>query len=100
MSCRRCGNVRTSKSWTVSQSVADAELARRLANLARERVRLESRRERARGDREGDVAHLAAALDEPRHRPAAPELAVVRVRGEHERAFPGLDHRAIQSLVA
>ena len=41
---------------------------------------------------------LAAALDEPRHRPAAPELAVVRVRREDERFLPGLDHRAIQSL--
>ena len=100
MSCRRSGNVRTSKSWTVSQSSQDAELGRRLAHLARERVGLEARRQRARRDREGDVAHLAAALHEPRHRPAAAELAVVRVRGEHERALPGVDHRAIQSLVA
>ena len=33
-------------------------------------------------------------LDEPRHRAAAAELAVVRVRREHERALPGLGHRA------
>ena len=98
MSCRRSGNVRTSKSWTVSCDSGDAELARRLAHLARERVRLEARRQRARRDRERDVAHLAPALDEPRHRPAAAELAVVRVRREHERLLPGLDHRAIQSL--
>ena len=95
MSCRRSGNVRTSKSWTVSVLLGDAELARRLAHLARERVGLEPGRKRARRDREGDVANLAAALDEPRHRPAAAELAVVRVRREHERALPGLDHRAI-----
>ena len=73
----------------------DAELARRLAHLARQRVRLEAGRKRARRDRERDVAHLAAAIDEPRHRPAAAELAVVRVRREHERFLPGLDHRAI-----
>src|SRR6188474_2360145 len=73
----------------------DAELACRLAHLAGERVRLEPRRKRARRDRERDVTHLAAALDETRHRPAAAELAVIRVRREHERALPGLDHRAI-----
>src|SRR5580765_2102938 len=73
----------------------DAELARRLAHLAGERVRLEPGRKRARRDRERDVTHLAAAVDEPRHRPAAAELAVIRVRREHERALPGLDHRAI-----
>ena len=99
MSCRRSGNVRTSKSWTVSRSSAIPSSRRRLAHLARERVRLEAGRKRARRDRERDVAHLAAALDEPRHRPAAAELAVVRVRREHERVLPGLDHRAIQSLV-
>ena len=73
----------------------DAELAGRLAHLARERVRREPGGQRARRDRERDVVHLAAALDEARHRPAAAELAVVRVRREHERALPGLDHRAI-----
>ena len=62
--------------------------ARGLAHLACERVRLEARRQRASRDRERDVAHLAARLDEPRHRPAAAELAVVRVRREHERALP------------
>ena len=100
MSCRR-SRERTHVEVVDGEPVlADAELARRLAHLARERVRLESRRERARGDRESDVVNLAAALDEPRHRPAAPELAVVRVRREHQGTFPGLDHRAIQSLVA
>ena len=99
MSCRRSGNVRTSKSWTVSQSSWMPELGRRLAHLAGEGVGLEAGRKRTRRDREGDVAHLAAALHEPRHRPAAAELAVVRVRREHERPLPGLDHRAIQSLV-
>ena len=46
----------------------------------------------ARGDRECDVADIRAGVDEPCHRSAAAELAVVGVRSEHERAFPGLDH--------
>ena len=36
--------------------------------------------------------HLHPGLDEPRHRAAAAELAVVGVRREHEHALPGLDH--------
>ena len=98
MSCRR-SRERTHVEVVDGEPVlANAELGRRLAHLACERVRLESRRERARRDRERDVVNLAAALDEPRHRPAAAELAVVRVRREHERLPPCLDHRAIQSL--
>src|SRR5438067_5946262 len=75
----------------------DPELGRRLGDLARQRVRREPWRQRAGGDREGDVADVAAGLDEPRHCPAAAELAVVGVRREHERPLPLLDHRAIIS---
>jgi hypothetical protein len=71
----------------------DPELGRRLADLAGKRVRLEPRRERTRRDREGDVPHLAAGLGEARHRAAAAELAVVRVRRQHERAPEPIDHR-------
>ena len=70
----------------------DAELGRRLAHLAGERVGREALRQRARRDRERDVAHVAARVDEPRHRAAAAELAVVGVRREHERPLPLLDH--------
>ena len=56
-------------------------------DLARERVGGEALRQRARGDRERDVAHLGARLDEPSHRAAAAELAVVGVGREHERAL-------------
>ena len=72
----------------------DAELGRRLAHLARERVGREPLRQRARRDRERDVAHVGARLDEPRHRRAAPELAVVGVRREYERALDVADHPA------
>ena len=48
-----------------------------------------------RRDRERDVADVGAGLDEPGHRPAAAELAVVGVRGEHEHALRGLRARAI-----
>jgi hypothetical protein len=72
--------------------VGDAEHSRRLAHLARERVRRETRRQRARRDRERDVVHLHARLHEARHRAAAAELAVVGVRGEHEHSLPRLDH--------
>ena len=58
----------------------DAELSRRLAHLAGERVGREPRGQRAGRDRERDVTHLTASLDETRHRAAAAELAVVRVR--------------------
>ena len=92
MSCRRSGNVRTSKSWTREARLGDPELGGRLAHLAGERVGREPVRQRARGDREGVVVHLDPGLDEPRHRAAAAELAVVGVRREHEHALPGLDH--------
>src|SRR5437868_754092 len=72
--------------------LGDAELGGRVAHFARERVRREAVGERARRDREREVADVAAGLDEPRHRAAATELAVVRVRREHERALPMLDH--------
>src|SRR5262249_35327363 len=68
----------------------DAELGRRLANLAGERVRRESLGERARRDRERDVANLCSLLDEARHRSAAAELAVVGVRREDEGALPAV----------
>ena len=96
MSCRRSGNVRTSKSWTVSQSsgMPSSAVASRTSRASVSGSKPGGKRTRR--DREGDVANLAAALDEPRHRAAAAELAVVRVRREHERPLPGLDHRAIQ----
>src|SRR5579862_10701 len=77
------------------RAFGNAELARRLTHLLRQRVGREARRQRARRDRERDVADVAAGLDEPRHRPATPELAVVRVRREDERSLPGLDHASI-----
>ena len=92
MSCRRSGNVRTSKSWTRELPFGNPELPGRLAHLTRERVGREPVRQRARGDREGVVVHLDARLDEPRHRAAAAELTVVGVRREDEHALPGLDH--------
>ena len=64
------------------------------AHLARERVGREPLRQRARRDRERDVAHVGALLDEPRHRRAAPELAVVGVRREYERPLHVADHPA------
>ena len=70
----------------------DAELCGRLPHLARERVGRKALGQRLRGDREGDVAHLRAGLDEARHRATAAELAVVGVRSEHERALESLDH--------
>jgi len=72
----------------------DTELGGGLAHLARERVGREPLGQRAGGDRERDIADLAAGLDEPRHRPAAAELAVVGVRREDEHLLPGLDHAA------
>src|SRR4029077_6662605 len=75
----------------------DPELGGRLAHLACERVGREAGRQRAGCDREGHVANVAARLDEPRHGPPAPELAVVGVRREDERRLPALDHRAIIS---
>ena len=68
------------------------DLGRRLLHLARKRVRGEALREPARRDRERDVAHVGAGLDEARHRAAAAELAVVGVRCEHERPFHAVDH--------
>ena len=59
----------------------------------RERVGWEARRQRARGGRERDLAHVDALLDEPRHRPAGAELAVVGVRREHEGGADRVDHR-------
>ena len=100
MSCRRSGKVRTSKSWTRELRLGDPELARRLAHLARERVGREARRQRAGRDREGVVVHLHSRLDEPRHRAAAAELAVVGVRRQHEHALPGLDHATSGSVAA
>ena len=76
----------------VEQRLRDPELGRRLAHLARERVGREPLRKRARRDGERDVAHLGAALDEPRDRPAGAELAVVGVRCEDEDALPAVDH--------
>ena len=38
--------------------------------------------------------HLDPRFDEPRHRAAATELAIVGVWREHEHALPGLDHAA------
>ena len=78
----------------------NAELGRRLAHLARERVRREAVRQRPRRDRERDVAHLAARVDEPRHRAAAAELAVVRVRRQHKRPLPVLDQTGTASFAA
>ena len=75
----------------------DPELAGRLAHLARERVGREAGRQRPRRDRERVVVHLDPGLDEPRHRAAAAELAVVGVRREHEHALPGLDHAGASS---
>ena len=98
MSWRCSGNVRTSKSCTVSRSSGNTELGRRLAHLARERVRREALRQRAGRDRERDVPHLAAALDEPRHRAAAAELAVIGVRRQHERPPPLLDQTGTASF--
>ncbi len=97
MSWRRSGNVRTSKSWTSRCALGDAELGRRLAHLLRERVGREALRQRLGRDRERDVADLDAVLDETRHRPAATELAVVRVRGEDERAACIGEHALILS---
>ena len=82
----------------VEVRVGDAELGGRLANLARERVRCEAFGQRLRGDRERDVPHLDALLDEPRHRSAAAELPVVGVRRENERAFGGTEHCGILAL--
>ena len=73
----------------------DAEPGRRLLDLVRERVRREAFRERLGGDRERDVAHLSASVDESRHRPARAELAVICVRREHENPLPAFDHRAV-----
>src|SRR5262245_22801914 len=77
--------------------LGDAELRRRLAHLARERVRRKALRQRARRDRERDVSHLAAGVDKPRHRAAAAELAVVGVRREDDRALPLLDQTGTAS---
>ena len=70
----------------------DPDLGGRLAHLVGERVRRKALGQRARRDREGDVAHVGARLDEPSHRAAAAELAVVGVRCEHERALHARDH--------
>src|SRR5581483_2435490 len=66
----------------------DAELRRRFAHLSRERVRREPLRQRPGRDRERDVAHLRALLDQAGHGRTAAELAVVGVRREHEDALP------------
>ena len=64
----------------------DPELGGRLADLAGERVGRKALRQGARRDREGDVADVGSGCDEAGHRPSAPELAVIGVRREHERA--------------
>ena len=76
----------------------NAELGRRLAHLARQRVGRKAVRQRARRDRERDVPHLGAAFDQPRHRAAAAELAVVGVRSQHERPLPLLDQTGTASF--
>ena len=100
ISWRCSGKVRTSKSWTVRFAAGMPSSAVAAATSCRERVGREALRQRARGDREGDVAHLGALLDEARHRAAAAELAVVGVRREHERALPAPDHCAALRLTA
>src|SRR5207247_9810772 len=56
------------------------------------RVRREPLGERFRRDRKGHVADLGASIGEPRHRSAAAELAVVRMRSQHENTPPRNDH--------
>ena len=92
MSWRRSGNVRTSKSWTVrfASGMPSSAVASRTSRASVSGANPGGQRPRR--DRERDVADVGAALDEARHRPAAAELAVVGVRGEHEHALPGLDH--------
>ena len=72
--------------------LGDPELDRRVAHLTGERVRREAGRERAGRDRERDVAHLAARLDEPGRGATATELAVVGVWSKDERTSTALDH--------
>ena len=74
--------------------LGDTELRRRLAHLAGQGVGREPGWQRARRDRERDVAHVTARLDEARRRSAAAELAVVRVGREHERPFEACEHGA------
>ena len=76
--------------------LGNADLGRRFANFPRERVRLEAGGQRTGRDRERDVPHLASAVDEPRHRSTAAELAVVGMRREDERTVEAVEHRAIQ----
>ena len=94
MSCRRSGNVRTSKSWTVrcDSGIPSSAVASRTSRASVSGAKPVG--ERARRDREGDVAHLAARLDEAGHRPAAAELPVVGVRREDERALEAREHGA------
>ena len=70
----------------------DPDLGGRLPHLLRERVGREALGQRARGDREGDVADVGARLDEARHRASATELAVVGVGSEDERPPDVGDH--------
>ena len=93
MSWRRSGNVRTSKSCTVScdSGIPSSAVASRTSRASVSGGK--PVRQRPRRDREGDVPHLAARLDEAGHRAPAAELAVVRVRREDERSLPGFDHR-------
>src|ERR1700757_862168 len=58
----------------------DPELGRRLRDLSRERIRRKAGGQRARRDRERDIADIAAGIDKSRHRSTAAELTVVSVR--------------------
>ena len=71
----------------------DAELGGRRRTSCAQRVGREALGQRAGRDREGDVVDVGPCLDEPRHRAAAAELAVVGVRREHERALPAARSR-------
>ena len=96
ISCRCSGNVRHVEVVNGQVRGRDAELGGRVGDLVPQRVRWESLRQRARRDRERDVADLGTLLDEPRHRAAAAELTVVCVGREHERALPAADHARLR----
>src|SRR5260221_10927393 len=71
---------------------------RRLRHLGRGRIGGKPLRQGGRRNRKRDVPNLAARLDEPRHRAAAAELAVVGVGCEDERLLPLLDQTGTASL--